>query len=116
MDAPPVAVDKAFSDLAGGEAAPRAFAVRALYSVSHCEEVRDYLLRQKDPVYATLVRIAADPGLSSVRWEALALIGQLCFVEPRKRVVAQPSGLRLAEKFAAVPGIEDTLGAILDGG
>eukprot|EP00659_Diplonema_papillatum_P019587 gene19587-30172_t len=131
-DAAPVSVDDLLDDLVNGgsddKGDRRARAVVALFGVAHCKEVRDAFCAREAAVGA-LTNHASDiaRAADTVRWETLAIIGELCRREHQQQpglpaVPLSASALQnqkaeqLAASFAASASLEPSLKAFASQG
>eukprot|EP01065_Artemidia_motanka_P005810 TRINITY_DN12813_c0_g1_i2.p1 TRINITY_DN12813_c0_g1~~TRINITY_DN12813_c0_g1_i2.p1 ORF type:complete len:302 (+),score=67.15 TRINITY_DN12813_c0_g1_i2:48-908(+) len=115
--AAPIAPDAAFAALSSDDVKQRMHAVRALYSVSHCAEIRALAAVDAPSVARSLAAVAEDAAAASVMWETLALVAQLCWTESKARCggeaarASQP-GEVMARALVQVDGFEGTLKAV----
>eukprot|EP01061_Rhynchopus_euleeides_P023584 TRINITY_DN38335_c0_g1_i1.p1 TRINITY_DN38335_c0_g1~~TRINITY_DN38335_c0_g1_i1.p1 ORF type:complete len:292 (+),score=49.04 TRINITY_DN38335_c0_g1_i1:147-1022(+) len=110
-------VDDYLDDLKSGTSESKAMSCVALFSVGHCAEVREAFAADLEAVRA-LADFIGDISKTAydVRWEALALIGELC---RRERQVSKEENdpvarlndvaLILAQSFADHPTLKRSL-------
>eukprot|EP01063_Lacrimia_lanifica_P039637 TRINITY_DN8755_c0_g1_i1.p1 TRINITY_DN8755_c0_g1~~TRINITY_DN8755_c0_g1_i1.p1 ORF type:complete len:291 (+),score=110.81 TRINITY_DN8755_c0_g1_i1:50-922(+) len=113
----PASVSDLLADFTEGGSEAKADACVALFSVGHCPEVRDAFLACPQAVTALCHYIGdISKAAYTVRWEALALMGELCRRERQVNKnpddpinVQNARAEKIAHAFAASPALEDTL-------
>ena len=117
----PRCVDDLLGDLIEGQGERRALAVVALFSVAHCSQVREAFL-SRDNALRALADAVGDISKSAyvVRWETLALMGELCRRErqtskdptdpiSKQNATAEEIAQRLSEYPSLQKSLEDNM-------
>eukprot|EP01064_Diplonema_japonicum_P022754 TRINITY_DN328_c1_g1_i1.p1 TRINITY_DN328_c1_g1~~TRINITY_DN328_c1_g1_i1.p1 ORF type:complete len:261 (+),score=49.80 TRINITY_DN328_c1_g1_i1:60-842(+) len=106
--AEPRCVADLLADLKGGDGDKKSAAVVILFSVAHTKEVREAFIKDGEAV-RTLGGYVSDISKTahSVRWETLALLGELC----RREHLAEPAQdqNKLAEALATTLSLHPSL-------